>query len=157
VERGTAYRLKTLRLHPHEDRAINEACSALLGIERAALMSEASMFEATRLGIRFSAEPPPPLTTAWPYLPERGEEPTGVRVSITISLSVLELIQRAADYVHASEPLFIIGSTLAYIGRLQSQLKGLHADTPAEAEELQRKLKAIELPSQYQYRRRPRR
>jgi hypothetical protein len=157
VERGKPYRLKTLRLHPHEDDAIDAACSALWGVERAALMSDASLFEATRLGIRFSAEDPPPLTAPWPYLPARGDEPTGVRVSITLSLSVLEVVDRAAIYVQASEPLFIVGATLAYIGRLQSQFRGLHAGTPEEAEELRKQLKAIVLPPQYQYRRRARR
>lgn len=29
---------------------------------------------------------------SWPYMPDRGDEPTGVRVSVTVSLSVAELI-----------------------------------------------------------------
>lgn len=141
--------VKSLRLHPLEDKIIDSACAALRGIDRATLMSEASLFEAARLGIHHGASAPPPLRSAWPYVPERGEEPTSVRLSITLSLATAELVTRAAEYVGTSEPLFIIGATLAYVGRLKAQFQAIHADTPAEGERIRKKLAAIRLPSQY--------
>jgi hypothetical protein len=81
VERGKSFRTKTLRLHALEDSII---CAALNGMERTQLVQEAVLTEACRLGIRWSVEPVPPLTSSWPYMPERGEEPTGARVSIAL-------------------------------------------------------------------------
>jgi hypothetical protein len=157
VERSKAYRMKTLRLRPQEDAIINEACSVLYGMERAALMTEASLFEAIRLGVGFSTASVPPFSGSWPYAPERGDEPTAVRITITFSLTVREHIRRAAEYLETSEPIFIIGSTLAYIGRLQRCFRTARLDTPRVAEAMRRKLEAIELPPQYQYRPRAKR
>jgi uncharacterized protein (DUF1778 family) len=154
---GKAYQMKTLRLHPEEEHAIERACSALNSLDRASLMSEAACFHAMRLGVYYSADPPPPLKASWPYIPERGDEPTGVRLTITMSISVEELVARAARHVHTSEPLFIIGSTLAYIGRLATCYTGSERSTPEEAAEIRKKLQAIKLPAQYQYRRRAKR
>jgi len=117
-ERSKSFRTKTLRLHPLENAIIDAACEALNGMERTQLVQEAVIFEAARLGIRWTAEEAAPLQGPWPYLPDRGDEPTGVRVSVTVSLSVAELISRAAEHVDASEPMFIIGATLAHVGRL---------------------------------------
>ncbi len=157
VERSKSFRTKTLRLHPLENAIFDAACAAFNDMERTQLMQEAVIFEASRLGVRWTSEPAPPLTTAWPYMPERGEEPTGVRVSITVSLSVAELITRAAEHVHASEPMFIIGATLAHIGRLQKFFRGIHADGPEEAQVILAELQKIKLPPQYQYGRRAKR
>jgi uncharacterized protein (DUF1778 family) len=157
VERSKSFRTKTLRLHPLENAIFDAACAAFNGMERTQLMQEAIIFEASRLGIRWTAEPAPPLTADWPYMPDRGEEPTGVRVSITVSLSVAELITRAAEHVHASEPMFIIGATLAHIGRLQRFFRAIHADGPAEAQLIREELERIKLPPQYQYPRRAKR
>jgi uncharacterized protein (DUF1778 family) len=157
VERGKSFRTKTLRLHALEDSIIDRACAALNGMERTQLVQEAVLNEACRLGIRWSVGPVPPLTVSWPYLPERGEEPTETRVSITVSLSVAELITRAAEHVHASEPLFIIGATLAHVGRLQKCFRAIHADTPEEARLIRAELERINLPTRYQYRRRAKR
>lgn len=153
AERETAYRMKTLRLHPQEERLIEKACAALKNLDRATLMSEASVFQAMRLGIYYSFDPPPPLKASWPYIPDRGDEPTGMRLTITMNLLDEELVARAARHVHTSEPLFIIGSTLAYIGRLQKCFSGAELATPEEAVEIRKKLEAIKLPEQYQYRR----
>jgi hypothetical protein len=157
VERGKSFRTKTLRLHPLENSIFDSACEALNGMERTQLMQEAVLTEASRLGIRWSVEPVPPLTASWPYLPQRGEEPTEVRVSISVSLSVAELITRAAEHVHASEPMFIIGSTLAHVGRLKACFRVIHAETPEEAREIRAELEKIKLPAQYQYPRRAKR
>jgi uncharacterized protein (DUF1778 family) len=157
VERSKSFRTKTLRLHPLENSIFDAACAAFNGMERTQLMQEAVISEASRLGVRWTAEPAPPLTTTWPYMPDRGEEPTGVRVSITVSLSVAELITRAAEHVHASEPMFIIGATLAHIGRLQRFFRAIHADGPAEAQAIRAELEKIKLPAQYQYSRRVKR
>lgn len=157
VERGKSFRTKTLRLHALENLIFEQACAALNGMERTQLMQEAVINEAARLGIRWSAEPVEPLATSWPYLPERGDEPTEVRVSITVSLSVAELITRAAEHVHASEPMFIIGATLAHIGRLKACFKVIHAETPEEARAIRADLEKIKLPPQYQYPRRAKR
>jgi uncharacterized protein (DUF1778 family) len=151
MERSKSFRTKTLRLHPLENAIFDRACEALNGMERTQLMQEAIISEASRLGIRWTAEPPAPLKTPWRYLPDRGDEPTGVRVSITVSLSVAELISRAAEHVGASEPLFIIGATLAHIGRLQRCFHANHADSPEEARAISGALGAIKLPAQYRY------
>jgi len=58
----------------------------------------------------------------------------------------------AAKHVGASETLFIVGSTLAYIGRLQKCYRGLLAATPSEAREVRASLQGIKLPPQYKYR-----
>jgi uncharacterized protein (DUF1778 family) len=153
MERSKSFRTKTLRLLPLENSIFDRACEALNGMERTQLMQEAIISEASRLGIRWTADSPPPLKATWPYLPDRGEEPTGVRVSITVSLSVAELITRAAEHVQTSEPLFIIGATLAHIGRLQRFFRADHADSPEEGRAIRTALERIKLPPQYQYQR----
>jgi hypothetical protein len=149
---GTSYIIKTIRLLALEDLAINKACQALGGFERAQLMQEATLFEAFRLGVRFSSEPPPSLAAPWPYLPERGHEPTDIRVSISMPATVAELMSAAASHVNASETLFIVGSTLAHIGRLQKHFRGVHAVSERDAREARSALQAIRLPPQYRYR-----
>jgi uncharacterized protein (DUF1778 family) len=156
-ERSKSFRTKTLRLHPLENAIFDAACAALNGMERTQLVQEAVIFEAARLGIRWTAEEAAPLRSPWPYLPDRGDEPTGVRVSITVSLSVAELITRAAEHVGASEPMFIIGATLAHIGRLQRFFQAAHADSPDEARAIRSALEGIKVPAQYQYAHRARR
>jgi hypothetical protein len=74
------------------------------------LIVEAPLFEAHRLGVRYSVGSPAPLKAPWPYTPVRGEESTGIRLTITLSLSTLEIVGRAAAHVGVSEPLFLIGS-----------------------------------------------
>jgi hypothetical protein len=154
VERSKSFRTKTLRMLPLEDGIVNAACEALNGMERTQLMQEAIIFEAARLGVRWTAEPPSPVAGPWRYLPDRGDEPTGVRVSITVSLSVAELISRVAEHLQVSEPMFIIGATLAHVGRLQRFLRGIHAETPEEARAIRAALERIELPRRYRYPRR---
>ncbi len=156
MEHSKSFRTKTLRLHPLEDSIIDRACEALNGMERTQLVQEAVISEASRLGIRWTAQPVEPLKTSWPYMPDRGDEPTGVRVSVTVSLSVAELITRAAEHVHASEVMFIVGATLAHIGRLQRFFRAEHADSPEEARAIKSALDKIKLPAQYQYVRRTR-
>src|SRR5512140_3319691 len=151
MERSKSFRTKTLRLHPLENSIFDRACEALNGMERTQLMQEAIISEASRLGVRWTAEQPSPLKGPWPYLHDRGDEPTGVRVSITVSLSVAELISRAAEHVQASEPMFIIGATLGHVGRLQRFLKVIHAETPEEARAIRTELEEIELPRKYRY------
>jgi hypothetical protein len=58
---------------------------------------------------------------------------------------------RRRQHVHASEPLFIIGATLAHVGRLKACFKAIHADTPEEARAIRAALEKIKLPAQYQY------
>ena len=156
VERGKSFRTKTLRLHPLENQIFDQACEALNSMERTQLMQEAVIHEAARLGVRWTVEPVAPLTSSWPYMPQR-DEPSEVRVSITVSLSVAEIITRAAEHVHASEPMFIVGATLAHIGRLKACFKVIHADTPEEARAIRADLEKIKLPPQYQYPRRSKR
>jgi hypothetical protein len=150
---GTSYIVKTIRLLPVEDSIFDRACDALGGLERAHLMQEAVLFETFRLGIRYSAAPPPPLSSPWPYLPERGGvDVTAVRISISLRITVAELMSIAAEHVSASETLFIVGSTLAYVGRLQSCYRGTHAESPESARESRAALRKIRLPGQFQYR-----
>ncbi len=126
------------------------------GIERAQLVQEAVISEASRLGVRWIAEPVEPLKASWPYMPDRGDEPTDVRVSVTVSLYVAEIISRAAEHVQASEPMFIVGATLAHLGRLQKWFRASHADSPEEARAIKFALDKIKLLTQYQYTRRGR-
>jgi hypothetical protein len=137
---------------PLEDSLIDQACRALNGVERSLLVQEAVLVEASRLGVRWSAKPVPPLAGSWPYLPDRGNEVTGERTSITISLALAELLARCAEHVGTSEPLFIIGATLAYIGRLQALFRGARAETPEDAQGIRAELQRIKLPAQYRYR-----
>jgi hypothetical protein len=109
------------------------------------------MAEAYRLGVRWSAGAVPPPERPWRYLPDRGDEVTGERTSITISLALAELLKRCAEHVGTSEPLFIIGATLAYIGQLKACLKAIHADTPEEASAIRAGLGHIKLPAHYEY------
>jgi hypothetical protein len=148
---GTSYILKTLRLHPLENMIIDRACEALGGLERAQLMQEAVLAEAFRLGVRFSVDPPPRLARPWAYLPDRGEEATEVRVSISLRVTVAELMAAAAEHVGVSEPLFIIGATLAYIGRLQSRFQGTQMDASEDAGAARAALRQIKLPPRYRY------
>jgi hypothetical protein len=152
VPLGTSYIIKTIRLLTLEDSIFDRACAALGGLERAQLMQEAVLFEAFRLGVRYSSRPLPPLTAPWPYLPERGEEATGERISISLRVTVAELMSIAAKHVNASETLFIVGSTLAYIGRLQNCYRGTYAALPEEAREVRAALQKIKLPPRYRYR-----
>jgi hypothetical protein len=149
---GTSYIVKTIRLLPIEDSIFDRTCDALGGLERAQLMQEAVLFETFRLGIRYSQRPPPLLAAPWPYLPERGGvDITTVRVSISLRVTVAELMSIAAEHVEASETLFIVGSTLAYVGRLQSCYRGLHAESPESARESRAALRKIRLPARYHY------
>ena len=146
-----AYQIKTIRLHPAEERIIEKACVALNDLDRTTLMTDAAVFHAIRLGIYYGADAPPPLKSSWPYVPERGDEATSVRISISMNVIAEELISKAARHVHTSDPLFIIGSTLAYVGRLQACYTGSERSTPEEAVEIKKRLQAIKLPAQYQY------
>ena len=149
---GNSFVCKTIRMLPVEDSLIHRACVALNGLERSLLVQEAVIVEACRLGIRWSAKPVAPLAVSWPYLPDRGDEVTGVRTSVTISLALAELVARCAEHVHASEPHFIIGATLAYVGRLQALFRGVCADKPEDAEGIRAELQKIKLPPRYRYR-----
>ena len=149
---NTSYIVKTIRLLDMEFRIFERACAALGGLERAQLMQEAVLFEAFRLGVRYSAHRPRPREEPWPYLPYRhGETVTEVRVSISMRITVAELMSIAAEHVKASETLFCVGSTLAYIGRLQSCYQGIQAESPEVAKETRAALRRIKLPEQYLY------
>ncbi len=152
---GSSYIVKTIRLVAWEIGLIDAACEALGGIERAQLMQEAVQAEAQRLGIRFSAEEPPLLRKAWPYLPERGGPATDVRISISMRVTGAELMSRAAEHVTASETLFLVGATLAYIGRLQACYRGTYAASGDDARQARTALRKLKLPPQYRYRGRP--
>ncbi len=149
---GTSYITKTIRLLPLENTVFDRTCEALGGLERAQLMQEAVLFEAFRLGVRYSATAAPPLKGPWPYLPDRSNEPTEIRVSISMRVTVAELMSAAAAHVQASEPLFIIGATLAYVGRLQACYRGTHAPSTEDAREVRAALRKIRVPEQYRYR-----
>jgi hypothetical protein len=153
VPLGTSYIVKTIRLLNLEDSIFDRACDALGGLERAQLMQEAVLFEAFRLGVRYSATPPPALKAPWPYLPDRGgEDVTGIRISISMRVTVAELMSVAAEHVNTSETLFIVGATLAYIGRLQACYRGVYASSPEDARDSRAALRKIKLPARYTYR-----
>jgi len=150
---GTSYIVKTIRLLSQENMVFDQACVALGDLERAQLMQEAVLFEALRLGVRYGDTRVPPRTGPWRYLPDRGgEEVTDVRISISMRVTVAELMSIAAEHVKASETLFIVGATLAYIGRLQACYRGTHAASPEAARESRAALRKIRLPERYRYR-----
>ena len=134
-----------------EDSIVDRACDALAGLEKSQLVQEAVLAEASRLGIRWSVERPPRLEKPWPYMPVRTEG-TGHRVCVSVSVALAELARRAADHVGASEPNFMLGATLAYIGRLQRCFEGTAAETTEEGARMKAALQRIQLPAQYQYR-----
>jgi len=138
---------KTIRMTANESAAIDRAC-AVLRMGRASLIKEAAMWEAARLGVRFTLSRIPPLKGPWPYLPSR-EEPTAVRTSFSCTLTEAEIIARAADHVQASEALFLVGATLAYIGRLQRCFTAMFASD--EARKILKDLASIKLPEAYRY------
>jgi hypothetical protein len=148
VALGTSYIIKPIRLLAIEDLIFDHACDALGGLERAQLMQEAVLFEACRLGVSYSSRSPLPLKTPWPYLPERGDGPTVARTSISLRVTVAEMMSIAAKHVNATEPLFIIGSTLAHIGRLQRFYRGLRTRS-GQASKVRAALQRIELPPRY--------
>ena len=148
---GNSFVLRTIRMLPVEHSLITQACAALNGIERSLLVQEAVQWEAARLGICWNTEPSRPLAVPWPYLPDREDEITAARTSITVSLALADLA-KCAEHVHTSEPQFIIGATLAYIGRLQALFRGTRADTPENAKGIRAELRAIKLPAKYRCR-----
>lgn len=150
---GKAFRIKTLRLMHGECTIIDRACVALHRLDRSSLMCEAALLQAGELGQVPGIASRTPSPGPWPYLPARGQEPTDVRVAISMSLTIEELTARSARHVNVSVPLFLIGSTLAYIGRLQRCFTGEELATPEEAAKVVGALRAIRLSAQYQYRR----
>jgi hypothetical protein len=152
VPLGTSYVLKTLRLLSEEELIFTRACHALGGMELSQLMQEAVLFEASRQGVRFSTTAPDPYQGPWAYLPERGDTATGVRITISMRVTVAELMAIAAAQVRVSEPLFIIGSTLAYIGRLQRCFQGSQLASEGDRDDARAALKRITLPPRYRYR-----
>jgi uncharacterized protein (DUF1778 family) len=144
----------TIRLTAFEDSILDHGCAALGGMERSQLVQEAALSEANRLGIRWSVDRPPPLAVPWPYMPDRSTGATTLRVTVTMTVPLAELVARAAEHVRASEPVFLLGSTLAYIGRLQRCFDGFVAGTREEREEagqMRALLQRIKRPPQYQY------
>lgn len=148
---GTSYIIKTIRLLAIEDEVIRRACDALGGIEWAHLMQEATLFEAYRLGVFYGSRTAPRREACWRYLPERGSVATTVRTSVCLRVTTAELMSLAARHVEASETLFLIGSTLAYIGRLQRCYQAVRAASPRDSRKVLAALKRITLPSQYVY------
>ena len=150
VDEASSYDGITLRLLFWEQSAIEGACTALNGLERSILMQEAVLAETNRLGIRWSTRSPPPLTEPWPYKPIRETPSSDVRVQMSISITLADLVTRAAEHVDVSRPHFIIGSTLAHIGRLQRCYQALCLPETAHKRILA-DLRRIKLPPQYQY------
>lgn len=70
-----------------------------------------------------------------------------MRVSISMRVTVAELMSRAAQHVESSETLFIVGATMAYVGRLQACYEGRHAASPESARESRAALRSSSSPS----------
>lgn len=148
---GLCYRKYLVWVNEIENAILDQACEALNGIGRSQLMQEAVLFEACRLRVRWSAAPPPAREEPWRYMPDRRRESASIRLGISASITLAEVIGRAARYVDASEPKFIVGATLAYIGRLQ-RCYACEYETPEEREKIRAALREIKIPAQYQYR-----
>ena len=132
--------------------AILDRASEALELERTTLFQEGAFFEAYRLGVRWSlGEPPPPLNGTWKFLPDRSSESTSVRVGVSVSIQLAELVRRAARHVDTTDPKFLVGAMLAYIGRLQRCYEG-QFEEEAQREKIRAALKEIKLPWKYQYR-----
>ena len=140
-----------IRLTDAEDAILDRACDALGGLEKSQLVQEAVLAEASRLGIRWSVERPPKLQKPWSYTPVRTEG-TGHRVGVTVSVAMAELARRAAEHVGTSQPNFMLGAVLAYVGRLQRFFDGSEAETPEDGAKMKAALQRIQLPPQYRYR-----
>ena len=151
-EHRKSFRTKTLRLHPLENLIFEQACEALNGMERTQLMQEAVIHEAARLGIRWTVEPAPPLTSSWPYMPQRGRradrgarldhgEPAGRRDHHARGRA---RSRERADVHHRRD-------ARAHRAPQGSASRAIHAETPEEARDIRAGLDKIKLPPQYQY------
>ena len=159
---GSCVRKWSIWVTELENSLLEQACEALNGMERSQLAQEAAVAEVSRLGIRWSDEPAPKLKEPWPYLPDRSRETTKLRVSVSVSVPLAELIGRAAELVGTSSPQFVLGATLGYIGRLQKcfecrlnpsrqSLRAFEREKE-EVEAIRAALRDIKLPKQYRYR-----
>lgn len=149
---GSCVRKWSIWVTELENSLLEQACEALNGIERSQLAQEAAVAEASRLGVRWTEEPPPKLKDPWPYLPDRSRESTKLRVSVSVSVPLAELIARAAELVDTSPPQFVLGATLGYIGRLQKCFEGSFDKEKEDVEAIRAALRQIKLPKQYRYR-----
>jgi hypothetical protein len=133
-----AHTVKTLHVTPEEYAAIRAAADAL-GMELSRLVHEGVLEEAHRMGFFVGVEPPIHRRPgAWPDLPERREQSTSLRFSVSYSLTTFDLLHRVAAYVEVSDSMFAVGSTLRYIANLKK-------NPPTD-----RALRKLKLPQQYQ-------
>lgn len=134
-----AYVLRTIRLMLDEFDAIKTACAAL-GQEYAHLEEERrpkkgkedeplypqsnllqdALSEAVhQLGIYAGTRTPKKPDKPWPWIPDRGDESTSARITISMPPLLNDQLAQAAELVGVPETLFLVGATLRYIGRLQ--------------------------------------
>jgi len=142
------YHRWTLWLNSVELSAIDAACEALHGIGRSQLVHDAAVEEAHRLGFSWTANSEPSaLEEPWPYLPDRSKHSTSKRICVSVALAVAELVARAAQHIGTSEPQFLVGATMAYIGRLQA--RWVYATAEGRPVPVKGALQKIRLPSMY--------
>jgi len=133
-----AHTVKTLHVTPVEYVVIRAAADAL-EMELSRLVLEGVLEEAHRMGFFVGVEPPiRRRPKAWTDLPERREQSTSMRFSVSYSLTTFDLLHRVAAYVQVSDSLFAVGATLRYIANLKK--------TPPT----DRALRKLKLPAQYE-------
>lgn len=124
-----------LRVTSVERVIIGEAAKAM-GINVSNIFENGAVEAAHRLG--FFAGPGPSIRKrSWKDAPVRGDESASERLSVSMNAENFDLVSRAADWVGASVPLFLIGATLRYIANRR-------AGSPEN-----RRLQRLELPPQY--------
>jgi uncharacterized protein (DUF1778 family) len=110
---------KTIRLTTEEDRVLRRA-SELLDQPTSQLVQAGVVEAAHRLGYFAGVlSVPGPYAGPWPDLPDRGDESTSKRTSITFDPQTVDLLERAAKHVDVGESFFMLGATFRYLANLR--------------------------------------
>lgn len=111
---------RTIRLTAEEERVLKKA-TEILARPTSQIVQAGVVEAAHRLGF-FAGVPAlaTPYSGPWPDLPDRGDESTSRRTSITFDPQTADLLTRAAKYVDVGESLFMLGATFRYLADLRA-------------------------------------
>ncbi len=109
---------KTMRITTEEARCLNRAKKAF-GRPASQFVQAGVLEAAHKLGFYVDGQPAKPYRGTWPDAPDRGEETTSGRITVTFDGDTLDLIDRAARYVNIGETAFILGATFRYLADLK--------------------------------------
>ncbi|NTX67623.1 hypothetical protein HUA74_43950 [Myxococcus sp. CA051A] len=151
------YATKTIRLLTREHTLLTDAVQILQEREPAASMSPlvytAGLEEAHRLGIWTGSPPPPPLKGEWANTPDRRDDEGSTRERITVTLHPDHewIMDRAAEYVNKSFPIYSLGSTFRYLANLKlANVRFEKSKDQAERARFNPKLKTLRLPKKFE-------